>query len=264
MFARVVALAFLSLCLAEPGRGDGHAAQKRPYEVPRYKLEAGFYLLTRRSLYDEARHGVSIPVAWTGYRSDSLDWKFEGWVSYTSTRGNGWISAVAAPGFTYWVDGATAVTPYARIGFAHDQAWAKSFAIYGADVLVERSFALRPGAPHHEHRFVMLDWRIGFLVHQGIGPRADSFGELFVNAGLSYDWPLLTGSWDERHRKRAKLTLGVENRFGGGAVDRLYFAALSLRSEGVAMGEPIRKLDLSLGIDRRGRHRVLVGFMHGF
>ena len=265
----------LLLCLALPGLPAGYSGstnlgksgvteKKRPYEVPDEKREAGLYLTGQRSLYDVNQLSVSLPVSWTRYHSDSLDWRFEGWVSHTSTRGDGWISAVAAPGFTYWLDGATAVTPFLRTGFARDRTWRKSFAVYGADVLLERSITLRPGAPQHEHRFIVLDARAGFLAHHGIGG-AGSFQHYFLNAGLSYDVPVLVESWDARHRKRAKFTVGVENHFGNGRpLDRLVVAALSIRSETAREGLLIRKLDLSAGIGPKSRYRLTIGYMRGF
>lgn len=256
----VIVLAFSTSASAGDGTG-----KKRDYAMPEQTVEVGLYLLSQRSFYDAPQRAVSLPVSWTRFASDSLDWRFEGWVSHVATRGDGWFSAVAGPGFTYWLDGDTAVKPFIRLGMARDLAAGRTFAIHGADVLVERAFPLRRGAPHEEHRLVILDVRLGYLAHETIGDRGGSFDHRFARAGLSYDWPLFPGSWDIAHRKRAKLTLGVEMQAGAGRTyDRLVFSTLSLRTESAAEGKLIRKLELTIGADAKGRRTLNVGLAQGF
>src|SRR5690606_3178583 len=159
----------------------------------------------------------------------------------------------------------TAVTPFLRAGVAGDPARKKPYVVYGADVLFERTIALAPGAPQYEHRFLVADARAGFLAHRGTRRDAGAFSYYFVRSGLSYDVPVLVDFWDARQRRRAKLTLGVENYFGAGRpLDRLVFAALSVRRETAREGLLIRKLDLSAGSDLKGRYRMTLGFGHGF
>ena len=265
MFRRARALGFLSALLACHHVPVATAAdRKRPYDVPASQVEIGSYLIHQKSLSGVAEIGTYLPLKWTRFHSDSLDWKVEGAFSYFSKRGDGWRSLVAASGFRYWIDGSTSITPLLRLGVARAKGGSRPMLAYGADVLFEKSFTLDPDGDHRAHQLAIVEAQAGMMAYRGRGADASTrYG--FVVATASYDWPFWRESWDDAHRKRAKLGLGVENQFGPGrAVERLFFAALSLRSEDPRTGRLFHKLDLSAGIGERSQHRLTLGYMRGF
>lgn len=264
MFKRTRALFLLPVLLCG-GVPDAVAAdRKRPYEVPRDQVEIGLHLIHQKNLAGVSETGAYVPATWTRFHSDSLDWKFEGAFSYVSRRGGDWRSLVAASGFRYWVDGSFNVTPMLRLGAAREKSGGKTRLAYGADMLLQKIFTLDAGGDHRAHRLAVVEGRFGAMAYRGRGTDATSrYG--FASVLVSYDWPWLPGGWDANHSKRARLGIGVESQFGPDrAVERLFLAALSLRSEHPTTGRLLHKLDLSAGFGARSQHRVSLGYTRGF
>lgn len=240
------------------------AELKRPYEVPRLQSEIGSFLVYQKSLAGLVEMGTYTPIKLTMFQSDVLDLKFEGGIGYFWRSGGSWRSFTAGTGFRYWIDSRTNVTPFVRLGFARAQTGSRPFFTYGADVMLQRIFTLNPKAGHEAHRFIVAETQAGFVTHHlwgtGIATRQG-----FVISTAAYDWPIWQSSWNARHRKRAKLGVGFETRFGGGsAMEWLFLAAASFRSEHPQTGQLIHKIDLTGALGLQGQHRVSVGFTYGF
>lgn len=255
-------VATVLLCL-----GAGPAASnalKRPYDVPDSQFEIGSFLIYQKGPSGLAEMGTFTPIKWTKFVSDSLDLKFEGSFSYSWQRGSSWRSFTAAPGFRYWIDGSTNVTPFVRVGFARAQPGGATLFAYGADIMLQRTFTLDPQVDDGTHRFIVAETQAGFMTYVLWGTRFWT-RHGFVAATTAYDWPIWQASWNAEHRNRAKIGFGFETRFDpGGRVGWLFLAALSFRSEHPDNGRLIRKVDISAAVGMKGQHRLSVGFTHGF
>lgn len=266
MFCRALVLCIVTgfFSPAASLAADTADALKRPYRVPLSTLEIGTFLIHQKSLAGVSETGNHALLKWTRFHSDALDWKFESAMSFFSKRGDNWRSFVFAPGFRYWVDGATSVTPFVRLGLARAKSGGGTMFAYGADVLLQRTFTLDPGAGHQTHRFVVTEVQAGFMAYRGSGMGMSTrYG--FVASTAAYDWPIWIESWSAYQRKRAKAGVGFERQFGAGrAADWLFLAALSLRSESPDDGSLRHKVDLSAGIGGKGQHRLSLGYTRGF
>ena len=230
----------------------------------RGELEIGSFVIRQNGLSGGTETGYYAPLKWTGFHSDTLDWKFEAALGYFSKRAEDWRSFIVAPGFRYRIDDATTMTPFVRLGFARMKSESEARFAFGADILFQRTFTLDPQAARGTHRFVVAEAQVGFMAYEGNDEFA-SARHAFLIAKAAYDWPVAIESRSEYGINRAKLGLGFEGQFGQGrSTDALLLLEASLRSENPDTGRLRHKIDLSGGIGGNGQYRLSLGYTRGF
>ncbi|WP_321499355.1 hypothetical protein [Breoghania sp.] len=267
--ARPLAMAALVICVAGPALLQGgtvNAAEKRPYADHRPRFEIGIGYAHRPGAIHSAPE-VSIPFRRESFFSDSVDLVFEGWAGYSRHTGLDAFGLQIAPGFSYWLDSTTRITPQVRLGFDYltdltaFQASGKTVLIAGADVRAEQFASLHPDRPYERQDFLIPGLKLGGLSR--IDPTGSDYSYLMAGASLAYERGIPLAD-DAPFHFRAKLMAESEMQMNTeGTLDIYTTGLLELRAVRPD-GRLIAKGEIGVTSDFGDYNRISVTFARGF
>jgi hypothetical protein len=263
---RVILLAAVAILSSRvSARADDDALRPFIVSAAPYSFESGM-VSGFESIGGSEQAIVALPMSLTVIYSDRFDLRFEGSVGLNHSDRYQAHSAVFGPGFNYWLDNQTVVAPFVRGGFAHVATTNQTFAVYGADVLVQRTTSLTPDLPYYNQTYATWGAKLGAVAYAEVGSGANTYieyGFASLNAGM--DWALVKGSADDSVRYRGKISAGSEFFIGSDrSLDRLYSVALSVRSVDGDTAKLRHQVEVSFASDANSYHRVLLGYTRGF
>ncbi|WP_321335478.1 hypothetical protein [Breoghania sp.] len=262
-------MAALGICVAGPALLQGgavEAAEKRPYADHRPRFEIGIGYAHRPGAIHSAPE-ISIPFRRESFFSDSVDLVFEGWAGYSRHTGLDAFGLQIAPGFSYWLDSTTRITPQIRFGFDYltdltaFQASGKTVLIAGADVRTEHFASLHPDRPYERQDFLIPGLKLGGLSR--IDPKGSDYSYLLGSISLAYERGIPLADDASFHIRTKVMAEGEAQVSGEGSLDTYASGLVELRAV-KPDGRLIAKSEIAVTSDFGDYIKVGVTLARGF
>ncbi|WP_321342677.1 hypothetical protein [Breoghania sp.] len=242
------------------------AAEKRPHADRRARLEVGIGYSHRPGTMHSAPE-ISVPFRRESFFSDSVDLVFEGWAGYSRHTGLDAFGLQIAPGFSYWLDSTTRITPQVRFGLDYltdltaFHPSGKTVLIAGADARAEHFASLHPERPYERQDFLVPGLKFGGLSR--IDPTGSNYSYLMAGASLAYERGLPLTDKAPFHL-RAKVMAESEAQVStAGRLDVFATGLLELRAVR-SDGRLIAKSEIGVTSDFGDYTKVSVTLARGF